>query len=165
MDRTEHDAPVVAGLNEAVARNGRWGFWLCYQWLRNQGYPWNHKRCWRVYCQMRLNLPRRAKRRLPAVVRQPLHPPSGANQIWALDFMQDAVWSGRAFRILTIMDESNREVLALEIDTSLPSAGKSTRSSSRPRTACGVTRPKCMRRCGGCVSGVSGSSPSRPVLI
>jgi hypothetical protein len=28
-----------------------------------------------------------------------------------------------------------------------------------------VTRPKCMRRCGGCVSGVSGSSPSRPVLI
>jgi putative transposase len=121
LDHTGKDAPVVAGLNEAVARNGRWGFWLCYQWLRNQGHPWNHKRCWRVYCQMRLNLPRRTKRRLPPVVRQPLRAPSGANQIWAMDFMQDAVWSGRAFRILTVIDESNRELLAIEIDTSLPS--------------------------------------------
>jgi putative transposase len=69
-DRTENDAPVVAGLNEAVARNRRLGFWLCYRWLRNLGYPWNHERCWRVYYQMRLNLPRRTKRRQPPVVSQ-----------------------------------------------------------------------------------------------
>jgi putative transposase len=121
IDQVAKDAPVVAALNDAVARNGRWGFWLCFQWLRNAGHRWNHKRCWRVYCQMRLNLPRRTKRRLPTVARQPLQAPSGANQIWALDFMQDALFSGRAFRILTVIDESNRQALAIEIDTSLPS--------------------------------------------
>jgi putative transposase len=64
----------------------RWPAWALgllavYQWLRNAGHRWNHKRCWRVYCQMRLNLPRRTTRRLPAVVRQALHAPSGANQV------------------------------------------------------------------------------------
>lgn len=121
IDRSEKDAPVVAVLNEAVSRNGRWGFWLSYDWLRTAGYPFNHKRCWRVYCQMGLNLPRRKKRRLPPVVRQALEAPGRPNEIWALDFMQDALFTGRAFRILTIIDENNREVLAIELDTSLTS--------------------------------------------
>jgi putative transposase len=112
---------VVDALNAAVAKNGRWGFWLCFDWLRNRGHRWNHKRCWRVYCQLRLNLPRRHKRRLPPVARQPLVAPVVKNQMWALDFMQDALYTGRAFRTLNVMDESNREALAIEIDTSLPS--------------------------------------------
>ena len=41
----------------------RWGFWKCRDRLRAQGYGWNHKRIWRVYCQLRLNLPRRTRRR------------------------------------------------------------------------------------------------------
>ncbi len=36
--------------------------------------------------------------------------------------MQDALYSGRAFRTLNVIDESNREGLAIEIDTSLPAA-------------------------------------------
>ncbi|MBM3450990.1 MAG: transposase family protein, partial [Armatimonadetes bacterium] len=35
--------------------------------------------------------------------------------------MQDALFTGRSFRILTIIDENNREVLAIELDTSLTS--------------------------------------------
>ena len=112
---------MVEALNQAVATNGRWGFWLCFDWMRNHGYRWNHKRCWRVYCRSKLNLPRRAKRRLPLVAREPLVAPTARNQIWALDFMQDALFSGRAFRTLNVLDESNREGLAIEIDTSLPS--------------------------------------------
>lgn len=116
------DALVVEVLNQALAKNGRWGFSLCFDWLRNRGYPWNRKRVWRVYCRLRLNLPRRAKRRLPPVVRQPLVAPTARNQVWALDFMQDALDNGRTFRTLNVIDECNREGLGIEIDTSLPAA-------------------------------------------
>jgi putative transposase len=113
---------VVEGLNQALAKNGRWGFGLCFDWLRTQGRPWNRKRVWRVYCRLHLNRPRRAKRRLPPVARQPLVAPTARNQVWALDYMQDALYSGRAFRTLNVIDESNREGLAIEVDTSLPAA-------------------------------------------
>ena len=105
-----------------MARNGRWGFWLCFDWLRDHGYRWNHKRVWRVYRQLRLHLPRRRRRRLPRVPWRPLVAPRRANQVWALDFMHDRLYRGRAFRTLNVMDESNREGLAIEIDTSLPAA-------------------------------------------
>ncbi len=51
-NRIERDAPVVNALNETVERHGRWGFWKCFQRLRDQGYLWNHKRVCRVYCSM-----------------------------------------------------------------------------------------------------------------
>src|SRR5262249_59732102 len=86
------------------------------------GHPWNHKRVHRVYCALRLNLPRRTKRRVPTRRHQPLVAPARLNETWALDFMADALYDGRAFRALTIIYEGNREALALEIGMSLPSA-------------------------------------------
>lgn len=122
--REEHrlaarDAPVVEALNAVVAKHGRWGFWKCHDRLRLDGHPWNHKRVWRIYCQMRLNLPRRTKRRLmrPA---QPLDAPLWPNEIWSLDFMSDSLYQGRRFRTLNILDEGVREGLAIEVDSSLP---------------------------------------------
>jgi len=47
------DAPVVEALNAVVAKHGRWGFWKCHDWLRLRGHQWNHKRTWRIYCQMK----------------------------------------------------------------------------------------------------------------
>jgi putative transposase len=69
-----------------------------------------------------LNLPRRTKRRLPTRLRQPLVAPARLNETWALDFMADALYDGRGFRTLNIIDEGNREALAIEIGTSIPSA-------------------------------------------
>jgi putative transposase len=43
------------------------------------------------------------------------------NEIWALDFMVDALYGGRAFRTLNVIDEGNREGLGIEIATSIPS--------------------------------------------
>ena len=72
-----------------------------------------------MYCAMKLNLPRRAKKRLVRPM-QPLDAPLWPNEIWSLDFMSDSLYQGRRFRTLNILDEGVREALAIEIDTSLP---------------------------------------------
>jgi putative transposase len=112
------DAPVIEALNAIVAKHGRWGFWKCHDRLKLQGYPWNHKRVWRLYCAMKLNLPRRTKRGLIRPMPS-LDAPQLPNEVWSLDFMSDSLYQGRRFRTLNILDESVREALAIEIDTSL----------------------------------------------
>lgn len=114
------DAPVIAALTTLVAAKSRWGFWKCCDRLRLIGHPWNHKRLWRVYCQLRLNLPRRTKKRLPVRFRQPLVVVPQPNVVWAVDFMSDTLYGGRRFRTFNILDEGVREGLAIEVDTSLP---------------------------------------------
>jgi putative transposase len=119
--RPEHDAPLVDGLNGVVEVHPRWGFWKCYDRLRLDGHRWNHKRLWRVYCEMGLNLPRRTKKRIPVRNPQTLDVPAEPNVIWAMDFMSDALYHGRRFRTLNVLDEGVREALDIVIDTSIPS--------------------------------------------
>jgi len=114
------DAEIKTQLNDLMERWPRWGFWKCFHWLRRQGQTWNHKKVWRVYCNMKLNLPRRKKRMLLTRERCPLVILPIANQSWALDFMHDTLNCGRRFRTLNIIDEGVRECLDIEIDTSLP---------------------------------------------
>ena len=114
------DAAVIEGLQRVVAANPRWGFWKCHGRLRLDGHGWNHKRVYRVYRALGLHLPRRTRRRVPPRVRQTLAAPNRLNEIWALDFMHDALYSGRRFRTLNVLDEGNREGLAIEVGTSIP---------------------------------------------
>jgi putative transposase len=73
-----------------------------------------------VYRALGLNLKRRAKRRLPVRDPLPLEQCARPNQRWSADFMGDSLYSGHAFRTLNILDDFNREGLAIEVDTSLP---------------------------------------------
>jgi putative transposase len=73
-----------------------------------------------VYCQLRLNLPRRTKKRLPVWLRQPLDVVRQPNATWALDFMSDMLYGGRRFRTLNVLDEGLRKALAIEVDSLLP---------------------------------------------
>ena len=106
-------------LQGIVARHGRWGFWKCFSRLRLDGHGWNHKRVWRVYRNLKLNLPRRTRRRLPQRERQPLGTASRANSLWSMDFMSDSLYGGRRFRTFNVLDEGVREGLVIEVDTSL----------------------------------------------
>ena len=93
---------------------------MCFDTLRLNGRPWNHKRVYRVCKAMGLNLPRRKKRRLPDRPRQPLDVPLAANHVWSLDFMSDALYGGKRFRTLNIIDDGVREALNIIVDTSIP---------------------------------------------
>lgn len=119
--RRERDGEVIGALLQLVEQKPRWGFWKLFPRLRHIGHGWNHKRVHRVYCALRLNLPRRTKRRVPHRLRQPLLAPLRLNEIWAIDFMADALYSGRPFRTLNVIDEGNREALGIEVATSIPS--------------------------------------------
>jgi len=115
-----NDTEVIQELGRLVDEHPAIGFWKSYHRLRRQGKEWNHKRVYRVYTQMKLNIRRRAKKRLPARVKQALFQPSATNQTWSIDFMTDSLWDGRRFRLLNVIDDYNREILAIEADTSLP---------------------------------------------
>ena len=115
------DSAVIDRLQATVAEHSRWGFWKCYHRLRLDGHRWNHKRVLRVYRQLKLNLPRRTRKRLIRTERHPLGVETTANRLWSIDFMSDVLYAGRRFRTFNVLDEGVREVLAIEIDTSIPS--------------------------------------------
>lgn len=105
-----------------VERYPRYGFGKLYPILRRQGHPWNHKRVHRIYCALKLNLRRKGKRRLPSRHPEPLNVPAMINQCWSMDFMSDSLMCGRRFRTFNVVDDFNREALAIEVDLNLPAS-------------------------------------------
>jgi putative transposase len=77
----------------------RWGFGLCFMYLRNvKQFTWNHKRIYRIYRQLELNLRIKPKRRIKRDKPDALQVPSRHNQVWSMDFMSDALSDGRSLR-------------------------------------------------------------------
>lgn len=111
---------MIDELNELVEKHPAIGFWQSYHRIRRKGFIWNHKKVYRVYTDLKLNIRRRYRKRLPARVKLALFKPESINQVWSIDFMNDSLWDGRRFRLLNIIDDFNREVLAIESDISLP---------------------------------------------
>lgn len=115
----DSDAEVIDAINAMIDRHPRWGFWKTFKALRRIGHGWNHKRVYRVYCDLKLNQKRRAKKRLPQRFKQPLAVPPLPNQVWSADFVSDMLYSSKRFRTFNVIDDFNREVIHIEIDTSL----------------------------------------------
>ncbi len=118
--KTSDDQELAQALLRLAEHQPRWGCDKMVDYLRNQGYGWNHKRIRRIYRELKLNLCRKPKKRLPARIAQVLAVPAQANQSWSLDFMSDSLANRRAFRTLNILDDFNREALWIEVDTSIP---------------------------------------------
>ncbi|ASN83978.1 IS3 family transposase [Pectobacterium versatile] len=117
---TRRDEPVIQALTDMAERYPRYGFKKLFQKLRRQGHAWNHKRVHRIYCLLKLNFRRKGKQRLPVRNPAPLAAPEHLNQSWSVDFMHDALVCGRRFRTFNVVDDFNREVLAIEIDLNIP---------------------------------------------
>jgi len=117
---TRRDEPVIQALTEMAERYPRYGFKKLFQKLRRQGHAWNHKRVHRIYCLLKLNFRRKGKQRLPMRRPAPLVTPEHLNQSWSVDFMHDALICGRRFRTFNVVDDFNREAIAIEIDLNIP---------------------------------------------
>ncbi|CCG41138.1 hypothetical protein PHAMO_260005 [Magnetospirillum molischianum DSM 120] len=117
-DEKEQIAELLIGLTQA---RKTWGFGLCFLYLRNiQGHGWNHKRVYRIYRALELNLRIKPRKRLKRDKPDELTVPDAPNQVWSMDFMADRLEDGRAFRLLNVLDDFNREGLGIEVDFSLP---------------------------------------------
>ena len=114
------DAALRERLVELARKKPRFGYRRLHVLLAGSGERVNHKRVFRVYQEAGLAVRRKARKRLVRVG-SPRPVLTGANQEWALDFVHDAIASGRAIRVLTVEDEYTRECPALEVDTSMAS--------------------------------------------
>jgi len=122
--------PKLSGENAEIAdwlvrltyNQKNWGFGLCFLFLRNvKGFRWNHKRVYRIYRELELNLRIKPKKRIVREVPESLAVPSSMNETWSMDFMHDSLECGRPYRLFNVIDDYNGEGLGIEIDFSLPS--------------------------------------------
>jgi putative transposase len=117
---SDSDAALRDRLRTLAGERPRFGYRRLHVLLRREGLVVNHKRVARLYraeglavrCRTRKSRARIRRGRPPA--------PHCANEQWALDFLEDALASGRKIRLLSIIDVFTREALVLEVDTSLP---------------------------------------------
>lgn len=114
------DEPLRERLVELAREKPRFGYRRLQVLLRRAGERVNHKRVYRVYREAGLTI-RRKKRKHLVRVGRPLKAWTAANQEWALDFAHDGLASGRAVRVLSVIDAYTRECLVLEVDTSFAS--------------------------------------------
>ena len=100
-------------LKDLAAVRVRYGYRRLHVLLRREGWAVNHKRVYRLYSEeglsIRTKLPRRKRAWRYRVGRPEITAP---NDVWAMDFMSDALFDGRPFRLLTIVDCCSREGLA-----------------------------------------------------
>ena len=118
----KNDDGLIVQLRKLADDNPREGFWKYFFRIRNEGFVINHKRVHRVYKKLGLPLRRKAKKRLPARVKDPLAVPEKFTQTWSIDFMTDVLTNGTKFRSFNVIDDYNREVLFIETDYSLKSS-------------------------------------------
>lgn len=103
---SEENRIITDGLLRLTQANKRWGFGLCFLYLRNvKQFPWNHKRVYRICRELELNLRIKPGKRLKRDCPDPLSVPTTINQVWSMDFMSDSLADGRSFRTFNVIDD------------------------------------------------------------
>jgi putative transposase len=118
----EKDAPVIESMQRLAAQYPRYGYRRIHVFLGREGHGLSVDRAHRLWRQQRLQVPRRRPRRRVATSRPRPLPASGANQMWAYDFVFDACANGQQLKCLTVVDEYTRECLAIDVAGSIRSA-------------------------------------------
>lgn len=116
------DAEIKLFLSSLSVEHKSWGFNKMMQKARVDKKPWNHKRVYRVYCELKLNLRVKPRKRIPKGEAKALIYPIRPNICWSMDFMTDVLCSGQKFRTLNVIDDYNRQALLIEPAFNLPSS-------------------------------------------
>ena len=94
-------------------RHRRYGSGMIYLKLRQAGEIVNHKRVDRLYAEAGLQVKKRRRKKIPLSDRHPLERPTGANQVWSMDFVFDRTAEGRSIKSLTVVDDATHEAVAI----------------------------------------------------
>jgi putative transposase len=120
---SSENALIADWLLRLTLANKQWGFGLCFLFLRNvKRFSWNHKRVYRIYLALELNLRIKPRKRLKRDKPDAFSVPVTKNQVWSMDFMSDTLADGRSLRMFKVIDDYNREGLAIDVDLSMPSS-------------------------------------------
>jgi putative transposase len=117
----KRDAPILTAMGELSAQYPRFGYRRIQVFLERQGLPMSADRAYRIWKKAGFQVPRRRPRKRIATGRPRPHPATGANQVWAYDFVFDATADGRQLKCLTVIDEYTRECLAIDVAGSIRS--------------------------------------------
>jgi putative transposase len=109
------DAPAVVVMRELAGQYPRYGYRRIQIFLRRAGHAMSAARTHRLWRQAGLQVPRRRPRRRVATGRPRPVPASGANHVWAYDFVFDTCANGQTLKCLTVIDEWTRECLAIDV--------------------------------------------------
>lgn len=114
------DRPLRKRIKELAAKRIRYGMWRIYTLLRREGWTDNRKLVHRIYKEEGLNLcSKRPRRRKSGAHRLERLQEVGLYECWSMDFVSDALFDGRKFRALTIVDNCSRECRAIMVGQSL----------------------------------------------
>ncbi len=113
--RPATDAYLSARITELAMERRRFGYRRIWQLLRREGLCVNHKRVYRIYHLNGLGVKRRRRRKGQATERLPLLRPAGPNLTWSMDFVMDALASGRRIKCLTCVDDFTKECLTISV--------------------------------------------------
>jgi putative transposase len=117
----KRDAPVIDAMRELSAQYPRFGYRRIQVFLARQGLVMSADRTYRIWKKAGLQVPRRRPRRRVATGRPRPLPATGANQVWAYDFVFDRSANGQQLKCLTVIDEFTRECLAIDVAGSIRS--------------------------------------------
>jgi putative transposase len=114
---------VKERLKELAEKRKRFGCPRLHVLLRREGLHINHKRTERLYYkEMKLSLRIRRRRKVASRMRVEVPRPTHRNHIWSMDFMKDALSSGRNIKVLPVIDEYTKKNFRIEVDTSITGA-------------------------------------------
>ena len=113
--RPAADAQLSLRITELAPERRRFGYRRIWQLLRREGLDVNHKRVYRIYHPNGLSVKRRRRRKGLATERLPLLRPDAPNLTWSMDFVMDALATGRRIKCLTCVDDFTKECLTVTV--------------------------------------------------
>ena len=112
----DEQAALRVRLRDLAQARVSYGYRRLHILLRREGWEVNHKRIYRLYRLEGLGMrPKKPRRHVTACRRMERPAATEVNESWSMDFMSDQLYNGRRIRLLTLVDNFNRESLAIEV--------------------------------------------------
>ncbi|MBX9607155.1 MAG: IS3 family transposase, partial [Gammaproteobacteria bacterium] len=113
----QDQTPLAMRIRDLAHARPRLGYQRIAVLLRREGWPVNRKRVRRLYRLQGLQLRMWVRRRKHMCLhRGPAPVATRTIERWSMDFVHDALFDGRPFRVLTVVDQYSRQSPVLEVD-------------------------------------------------